>query len=273
VTPAELLGRADDMAGALRHCGVVLITDMIRDIGVVGMAGRRTTAENVNFLIRHCRGIVYAAAPREQLDRLRIGHRHGADVLRSRVYVAVDAVANVITGVSAADRAATIRTIIDPETTRAVLRTPGHVLPSATDTTGRFEHFYISEALQYLTSLAGLGDGVALSAVLAPNGSMATVHELAGFAAEHGVPCLDFTDVLRARRLLDRWDTPRPAGRRDVTVALAQLRVELAITAVGAYQQHGCYPVEVLPFCVAELAAAESAPLNPPEPSLARCLS
>jgi 3,4-dihydroxy-2-butanone 4-phosphate synthase len=244
--PADLTDGLDAAVAALRSGGVVVVTDAIRDIGVVGIAGSRTTPENVNFLIRHCRGIVYAAASRAQLDRLRIGHQYGADVMHAHVYVAVDAIENVTTGVSAADRARTIRTIIDPSATRAALRTPGHVLPTVIDTSGRIENFYFNEALQYLVSLAGLGDGVALSAVLAPDGEMASAADLARFADEHDTPCIDFTDVLRARRALDGWREP---WRGQLTASLNHLRTDVAITASGAYRCHERFPVAVLPFC------------------------
>jgi 3,4-dihydroxy-2-butanone 4-phosphate synthase len=244
--PADLADRLDAAVAALRSGGVVVVTDAIRDIGVVGIAGSRTTPENVNFLIRHCRGIVYAAAVRHQLDRLGIGHQHGADVMRAHVYVAIDAVEGVTTGVSAADRTRTIRTIIDPGSTRAALRTPGHVLPTVIDTSGRIENFYFNEALQYLVSLAGLGDGLALSAVLAADGEMASAADLEGFAAEHGAVCLDFTDVLRARRALQGWSRPWPG---QLTASLSHLRVDVAVTAYGGYQRHERLPVAVLPFC------------------------
>jgi 3,4-dihydroxy 2-butanone 4-phosphate synthase/GTP cyclohydrolase II len=211
------------------------------------MAGARTTPDNVNFLIQRCRGIVYAGATRERLDRLGIGHQHGADVLRSQVYVAVDALDGVSTGVSAADRAVTIRTIIDPVTTRAQLRTPGHVLPTAIDTSGRVGEFYFNEALHHLISSAGLGTGLALSAVLAPDGAMASADALGLFAAENDLPCLDFTEVLRARRNAEGWSDPWPGQR---TFALTHLRTHVAVTALGAHVRHDVYPVQVLPFCM-----------------------
>lgn len=245
--PADLAGRLGACVDAVRAGGYVVVTDRIRDIGVVGVAGDRATADNLNFLIRHCRGIVYSGATREHLDRLGIGHQHGADVLRSQVYVAVDAVTGVTTGVSAADRATTIRTLIHPSTTRADLRTPGHVLPSAIDTSGSVENFYFNEALQYLITAAGLGAGLALSAVLAPDGSMATAQELAAFAAEHGAPCIDFTDALRARRFTEGWAEAWP-GQRALT--LSHLRTQVAITAFGAHERHDEFAVELLPLCM-----------------------
>jgi 3,4-dihydroxy-2-butanone 4-phosphate synthase len=246
--PADLAGPFEAAVSALADGRVVVVTDVIRDIGVVGVAGSRTTPENVNFLIRHCRGIVYAAVSRAQLDRLRIGHQYGADVMREHVYVAVDAIDNVTTGVSAADRMRTIRTIIDPTSTRAALRTPGHVLPTVVDMSGRIETFYVNEALQYLADAAGLGDGLALAAVLAPDGEMATADQLVEFAREHDAPLLDVTDVLRARRAADGWPEPSPG---QLTASLRHLRTDIAVTSRGAHQRHDRFPVVVLPFCPA----------------------
>lgn len=245
--PADLATTLDDCVTALRDGSVVVLTDRVRGIGVVGIAGARTTPENVNFLIRHCRGIVYAGAPGEQLDRLGIGHQDGSDVLRAQTYVAVDAVVGVTTGVSAADRATTIRTIVDPATSRADLRTAGHVLPTVIDASGRLENFYFNEALHDLITLAGLPPGLALSAVLSDDGAMASVPELAGFAQRHGAPCIDVTDVVRARRFREGWPEPWPGQR---VLRLAHYRTDIAVTAVAAHERHEVFPVELLPFCM-----------------------
>ncbi|MDT5028935.1 MAG: 3,4-dihydroxy 2-butanone 4-phosphate synthase / cyclohydrolase [Micromonosporaceae bacterium] len=244
--PGDLAQPVTAALEQLRAGGPVVVTDAIRQIGVAGIAGSRVTPTNVNFLIGQCRGIIYAGASRAQLNHLRIGHQHGADVMRSRVYVAVDAIQNVTTGVSASDRAITIATILDPESSRARLRTPGHVLPTVIDDSGQLESFYFNEAVQYLVGLAGLGEGLALSGILAEDGSIASVDALHSFAAEHGAPCLDIADVLRARRALDGWPGPWPGQQ---TAGLAHLRTDVAITAFAAHERHEQFPVEVLPFC------------------------
>jgi 3,4-dihydroxy-2-butanone 4-phosphate synthase len=245
--PADLAERLAAARKALRSGGHVVVTDRVRDIGVVGIAGSRTSSSNVNFLIQHCRGIVYVGATREHLDHLGIGHQDGSDVLHSMVYVAVDASTDVTTGVSAADRAATIRTVINPATSRTQLRTPGHVLPTAIDTSGSIENFYFNEALHYLISTADLGTGLALSAVLAPDGSMASVEQLTSFAQRHGLPCLDVSDALRARRYAEGWPDRWP---RERAFDLTHLRTQIAVTARGAYERHAEFPVELLPFCM-----------------------
>jgi 3,4-dihydroxy-2-butanone 4-phosphate synthase len=246
--PAELAGRVDAALASLRTGGVVVLTDAVRDLGVAGLAARAASPPALTFLIKDCRGIVYAGASRDQLTRLSIGHQVGSDVMRSHVYVAVDAVDGVTTGVSASDRTATIKALVDTATTRRDLRTPGHVLPTLVDASGAIERFYLNEALQHLVTLAGMGEGVALSAVLARDGSLATVEQLAAFAARHGLPCLDLADVVRVRRWTQGWEQPWTGSR---TYSLVHLRTDVAVSALGAHERHDTFPVELLPLCAA----------------------
>jgi 3,4-dihydroxy-2-butanone 4-phosphate synthase len=228
-------------------CHVVL-TDRISDLGIAGYAGRAITPESVNFLVTRCRGIVYAGAPRPQLEHLGIGRQHGAGVLQKGILVAVDARGSVTTGVSAADRAQTIRTILDPRTTREHLRTPGHVLPNAIDDTGDVGRYWLSEALAHLVEIAGLGQGVALAGVLAEDGAMATATQLEKFAGETGTICLDIADVLRAQRREQGWAEPWTGHR---IVRLAHHRLDLVVTARDAHRVHDEFEVSVLPYCPA----------------------
>lgn len=244
--PHDLVRPIERCVETLRSGGVVVLTDALRDIGVAGFAASAASNDNVNFLVQHCRGIVYIGASRARLAQLDLGHQVGSDVMRSHVYVAVDAVQGVTTGVSSADRVRTIRTVVDPASTRADLRTPGHVLPTAVDTTATVEHHYVNESLQYLCDLAGLGDGIALSAVLAVDGSMATACGLADFSVAHGLQHVDFTDVLRARRAVAGWSDEWPGAR---TISLVHLRTDLSVTALQAHRLHDRFPVEVLPLC------------------------
>lgn len=245
---SELTETVEEALARLRAGGHVVLVDPISDLGIAGYAGRSITPDAVNFLVTRCRGIVYAGAPRHQLEHLKIGRQHGAGLLQEGVFVAVDARARVTTGVSAADRAETIRTILDPATTRDHLRTPGHVLPYAIDETGDIRRYWLAEPLQYLVTRAGLGDGVALAGVLATDGSMATARQLAEFARETGTVCLDVADVLRAQRHAEGWPAPWP-GHRIASLAYANL--DLAITAAGAHEKHADFEVFVLPYCPA----------------------
>ncbi|WP_433045947.1 3,4-dihydroxy-2-butanone-4-phosphate synthase [Dactylosporangium sp. CS-033363] len=235
----------DAAVAHLRAGEPVVVVDPIGNLGIAGYAGRSIAPEAVNFLVTRCRGIVYAGAPRSRLGHLQIGRQHGAGPLQEGVLVAVDARAGVTTGVSAADRARTIRTILDPATTRDQLRTPGHVLPNAIDESGDIAGYGLSEALQHLVARAGLGPGVALAGVLDADGEMARADELARFARCHGTVALDVADVLRAQRLAEGWSSPWPGHR---IVRLAHTGLDLFVTALDGHRRHGTFEVCVLPY-------------------------
>jgi hypothetical protein len=76
---------------------------------------------------------------------------------------------------------------------------------------------------------------------------MATVDQLTSFGERHGIPCLDVTDALRARRHAQGWAEQWPGER---AFDLNHLRTQVVVTARGAYQRHQEYPVELLPFCM-----------------------
>ncbi len=242
----NLSTRLQDCTRALNAGKPVVVTDAVRDIGVAGLAGASTSAVNMNFLIKDCRGIIYAGLPASRLAQMDIGRQVGGDVFRSQVHVAVDAIEGVTTGVSAADRAATVHALIDPTTKRNELRSPGHVLPTGVDESGAMSHFNLAEALAHLTARAGMGQGIALSGVLAADGSMANCEQLENFARVHDSPLIDVADVVRARRLAEGWSGPRPDSW---TTTLVHLRLGIAVHALGAYQSHETFPVTVLPYC------------------------
>jgi 3,4-dihydroxy-2-butanone 4-phosphate synthase len=216
-------------------------------VGVAGIAGVLASPENVNFLVKECRGILYVGITRERLDTLGIGQQSGSDSLRSQIFIAVDAIKDVTTGVSASDRMRTIQTLIDPHSVKADLRSPGHVLPTLIDESGDVAKFYFNEALQYLVTMAGLMGGVALAGVLDRNGSMATAHDTREIAANHGIPVIDIHDVLRMSRWLDGWDSPWSGWK---ALHLVHLRIELAVRAYRAHETHENYPVAVFNWCI-----------------------
>lgn len=237
----------DDAVEAVGRGEVVVVTDTVRDIGVAGLAGTAVTPQAVNFLVSEGRGILYAGLTGERLKALDVERSFGSDVMRSYVYVPVDTVHGVTTGISAEDRARTIQALVDPASQPSDFHRPGHVVPAAVDASGDVERFYLTESVQYLTTLAGLGDGVALAAVLDEDGRMATVRQLHVFADKHGCAILDFTDVLRAQRRTEGWARPWTGTR---TVHLVHLRRKVAVRALDVHRAQDFLPVEVHDFCV-----------------------
>lgn len=242
--PDQTVQRA---TAALAEGRPAVVADAVRDIGVVGLAGRHVDAEDVNFMIKECRGILYAALSDDRLDELGIGRPWGSDVMRSYVYVAVDAIEGVTTGISAADRARTIRALVDPTSTRNDFRSPGHVVPAAIDMSGELSRFYLTESVQRLVSMAGQGHGVALAAVLNSAGDMASVGELQQFAAEHSLPLVTVADVVRAHRAQEGWPRPWPGTE---SISLVHLRRTVAIRARDVHQPRERISIALLELCL-----------------------
>ncbi|MGW4398994.1 3,4-dihydroxy-2-butanone-4-phosphate synthase [Amycolatopsis nivea] len=149
------------------------------------------------FVIRHSSGLVGVALPGDRCDALalppmRPAFRHDGG---PGWCVAVDAATGVTTGISAADRAETIRRLATPGTRPEDLNRPGHVLPYAT----RPHVFGVPEAGVDLCQRAGLPAAAAFAALVSPEDptGMATTGEAAAFAAAHGLPVLDSAAVLR----------------------------------------------------------------------------
>jgi 3,4-dihydroxy 2-butanone 4-phosphate synthase/GTP cyclohydrolase II len=122
---------------------------------------------------------------------------------RRAIYVPVDVRAGTHTGFSAADRAATIRALIDPVSAPDDFRIPGHVTPIGCRTGGVLERAGHTEATVDLMRLAGRTAAAVVCPLLAPTGDAATPEDACRFAADHGFPLVWIEDIVRYRRWLE----------------------------------------------------------------------
>ena len=185
---------------------VVVVDDPDRENeGDLIVAAERMTAAQMAFLVRHTTGIVCAPMPAERADELRLPLMvdDNTDAHGTAFTVSVDAVGTG-TGVSAADRAATVRALADPSTPAASLRRPGHVFPLRAREGGVLVRAGHTEAAVDLTRMAGLSGVSVIGEIVAEDGSMRTGADLMDFAAEHGLPVLAIADLVRHRRATER---------------------------------------------------------------------
>lgn len=198
--------------------------------GDVVMAARFATAEWLAFMIREAGGFICVAMAGERLDALEIPLMVGANTSRqgTAFTVSVDA-ASVTTGVSAAERAATVRALTDPATLPADLVRPGHVFPLRAAKGGLAERRGHTEAAVELCRLAGLEPAAVIVEVMNPDGTMARLPELAAFAAAHDLPLVTvheiaaFVDAQGGARPLARPEWPElPAALRPGVVRVAE---------------------------------------------------
>ena len=125
---------------------------------------------------------------------------HNTEVQRTAFTVSVDAVHGTTTGISAADRATTVHTLIDPATRPEDLARPGHIFPLRYREGGVLKRAGHTEAAVDLARLAGLQPAGVLAEVVNDDGTMARLPELERFAAEHGLQLISIADLIRYRR-------------------------------------------------------------------------
>ena len=166
------------------------------------MAAELATPETMAFMIRHTSGVICMPMLGERLDDLRLPLMvaHNTEVQRTAFTVSVDAVDGTTTGISAADRAATVRTLINPATKPDDLARPGHIFPLRYRDGGVLKRAGHTEAAVDLARLAGLQPAGVLAEVVNDDGTMQRLPQLEKFAAEHGLQLISIADLIRYRR-------------------------------------------------------------------------
>jgi 3,4-dihydroxy 2-butanone 4-phosphate synthase/GTP cyclohydrolase II len=186
---------------------MVIVTDDAdrEDEGDLVLAAATATAEQLAFVVRHTTGIVCAPMAAERADVLGLPPmvQDNADAHGTAFTVTVDHAA-AGTGVSAADRARTLRALADPGTRPEELRRPGHVFPLRARAGGVLVRAGHTEAAVDLLRLAGREPVGVIGEIVASDGSMARGGVLRAFAAEHDLPVLAIADLVRYRSATER---------------------------------------------------------------------
>ena len=182
---------------------VIVVDDADRENeGDLIMAAEKVTAEAIAFFVRHTSGVICMPVLGSRLDELQVPLMVSAntDHQRTAFTVSVDARAGVTTGISAADRATTIRTMIDPATRPEDLSRPGHIFPLRYREGGVLKRAGHTEAAVDLARLAGLYPAGVLCETVNDDGTMARLPDLVRFAEEHGLKIISIADLIAYRR-------------------------------------------------------------------------
>jgi len=181
---------------------IIVVDDEDRENeGDLTMAASKVTPEAVNFMVKHGRGLLCLAMTPERLDALDIPLEvaDNSSPRDTAMCVSIDAKTGTTTGVSAADRARTIRTAIAKDTTPRDLSRPGHVFPLRALTGGVLVRAGHTEAAVDLSRIAGLGPAGVICEVMNDDGTMARVPELRKFGRKHGLLMITIADLIRHR--------------------------------------------------------------------------
>lgn len=209
-------------------CAVVVVDDEDRENeGDLIFAASKATPELVAFMIRYSSGVICVPMAGADLDRLHLPPMTSVneDQKGTAYSVSVDAREGISTGISAADRARTIRVLIDSATDPGDVTRPGHVFPLRAVEGGVLRRAGHTEAAVDLARLAGLPGGGAICELVNDDGTMMRADACRKFANEHGLAMISIADLIAYRRHNEAFVE---------RVAQAQLPTEHgAFTAVG----------------------------------------
>jgi 3,4-dihydroxy 2-butanone 4-phosphate synthase/GTP cyclohydrolase II len=189
---------------------IVILDDEDRENeGDLACAAEFVTPEIVNFMATHGRGLICLPMTAERLDALQIPPMVQENTARrgTAFCVSIEAVRDVTTGISAADRARTIRVAADPTTKAGDLARPGHIFPLRASAGGVLKRAGHTEAIVDLCRLAGLNPAGVVCEIMNADGTMARLSELLPFAAAHGLKLLSIADLIRHRMRTERLVT------------------------------------------------------------------
>jgi 3,4-dihydroxy 2-butanone 4-phosphate synthase/GTP cyclohydrolase II len=163
-------------------------------------AAEKITPELVNFMAKHGRGLICAALPEERCVELELDLMVGVNtsIHETQFTVSVDLVSDeTTTGVSAKDRALTIKALVNPETKPSDLGRPGHIFPLMAKAKGVLRRAGHTEAVVDLTRFAGLNPGGALVEIMNDDGSMARLNDLVKLRKKFGIRIVTIRDLIR----------------------------------------------------------------------------
>ncbi len=193
---------------------VIVVDDEDRENeGDFIIAAEKITPEKVNFMLQHGRGVLCAPLTEERCAELELTHQvqNNTSVLGTPFTVTVDKLEGCTTGVSAHDRAATIRALADPSSTAATFGRPGHINPLYAKSRGVLRRAGHTEAAIDLARLAGLYPAAALIEIMNEDGTMARVPQLEKVAEEYHLCLISIKDLiayrLRTESLIEKGET------------------------------------------------------------------
>jgi 3,4-dihydroxy 2-butanone 4-phosphate synthase / GTP cyclohydrolase II len=217
---------------ALEHVSagrlIIIVDDEDRENeGDLMVAADRVTPEFINFMSRYGRGLICLPLAKSRLEELRLPLmvRENTSRFETAFTVSIDAKDGVTTGISAFDRAATIRVAIDPSRGPADLVRPGHIFPLEAREGGVLARAGQTEAAVDLARLAGLTPAGVICEIMNEDGTMARMPQLEQFSLEHGISILTIADLIKYRMkneslvcLIDEAELPTRHGHFRIMV-------------------------------------------------------
>ena len=213
---------------------VIVVDDADRENeGDLIMAAEHATAEAINFMAKHGRGLICVPTSAERLQQLGVERMvlQNRETFKTDFQVSVDAARGISTGISAADRARTIQVMADPTAVPDDLVQPGHVFPLRAKPGGVLQRAGHTEAAVDLVKLAGCRPIGVICEIMSDDGSMARLPELVDFAGNHSLKICTIEELIKYRRtrekLVERMEVVKmPTDYGDFDLYLYRSKVD-----------------------------------------------
>jgi 3,4-dihydroxy 2-butanone 4-phosphate synthase/GTP cyclohydrolase II len=218
---------------------VVVVDDEDRENeGDLTLAAECVTPEAINFMAKYGRGLICLTLTEERADFLRLGPmtRENTSRFGTAFTETIEAREGVTTGISAADRAQTIRVAVDARSTAKDLARPGHVFPLRARKGGVLVRAGQTEASVDLARLAGLVPAGVICEIMNEDGTMARVPDLTAFCAEHGLKMLTVASLIRYR--LQHEQTIHRVGESVLPTEYGEFRMIAYASEMDAAESH-----------------------------------
>src|ERR1700677_4076524 len=187
---------------------LVIVDDEDRENeGDITVAAEKVTPDIINFMARHARGLICLSLSPEICDTLQLPPMSSRNTSRfgTAFCESIEAAEGVTTGISAADRAHTIRVAIDPGSKPSDLARPGHVFPLRASQGGVLVRAGQTEAVVDMARLAGLRQGGVICEIMNDDGTMARVPQLVEFCKKHSLLMTSVAELIRYRMQHERY--------------------------------------------------------------------
>jgi 3,4-dihydroxy 2-butanone 4-phosphate synthase / GTP cyclohydrolase II len=201
--PASPFAEIEEAVEAFRAGRMIIVVDDEdrENEGDLTIAAEKVTPDVINFMAKEGRGLICMPMTEERLEELDIPQMVPQNTARfeTAFCVSIEAKHGTSTGISAADRAATVLAAIDPRTRPGDLARPGHMFPLKARTGGVLVRAGQTEAAVDLARIAGLYPAGVICEILNEDGTMARVPELTRFARRHRLPMITIADLIKYR--------------------------------------------------------------------------
>ena len=199
----QVRASVEEAVNIIKNGGMVILTDdeTRENEGDLVVASEFITAEQINFMAKYGKGLICVSLPAERCDELQLNMmvQDNTSKFGTAFTVSVEAREGVTTGISAHDRAVTIKTLINPSSTFRDIVTPGHMFPLRAKKGGVLVRPGQTEGSYDLARMAGLYPSGVICEIMDDDGSMARMPRLIKFAKEHNIKIVTIADLIKYR--------------------------------------------------------------------------